>query len=252
MKNKFLSVIIPCYNESENLKRGVLAEVYRFLTGQKFSWEVIISDDGSTDESYTLVKKNIKDKDGFRLLEVKHGGKPLAIWEGIKAAEGEYVLFLDMDQSTPIKELLKLQPFLKDYDAVIGSRGITRNKSSLFRKIGSAVFLILRKSILLKDINDTQCGFKVFRTEVVKKSFPLLQFFKEEKKIQGWKVTSYDVELLFILEKLGYKIKEVEVDWEDRDISKGKQRSYLKESREMLEQIARVKINDLRGSYNYK
>lgn len=250
MKKPKISIIIPCYNESENLKRGVLDEVFLFLSDQELSWEVIISDDGSTDDSRQLTKEAIGNKTGFRLLEGKHGGKPLAIWEGIKAARGEYVLFSDMDQSTPIKEFLKLRPFLKDYDVIVGSRGIIRNKSSLFRKIGSAVFLILRKSILLKDINDTQCGFKVFRTEVVKKAFPLLQFFKDRKEIRGWKVTSYDVELLFVLEKYGHKIKEVEVQWEDRDISRGKERSYLKESKEMLEQILRVKINDLKGRYH--
>ncbi|PIU36323.1 hypothetical protein COT03_00215 [Candidatus Shapirobacteria bacterium CG07_land_8_20_14_0_80_39_18] len=103
---------------------------------------------------------------------------------------------------------------------------------------------------MLRDINDTQCGFKTFQTNVAKKIFPMLQFFKKEETIKGWKVTSFDVELLFIAEKLGFKVKEVPVEWKDRDVAKGKEKSYLKESKEMLMQILSVKLNDLRGLYN--
>mgnify|MGYP000203411243 CR=1 FL=1 len=251
MKTKlYLSIIIPCYNESENLKRGVLDEVYDFLKKQDFEWEVIISDDGSSDDSRELVRGIIKDRKNFILLENKHGGKPYAIWCGLQKAKGEFVLFTDMDQSTPIGEFLKLKPFLKENDIVIGSRGLSRKNYSFLRKIGSAVFLLIRKSLLLPEINDTQCGFKVFRTAIVKAIFPKLEFFKQKEKVKGWKVTSYDVELLFIAEKLGYKIKEVTVDWFNEDISKGKKRSYFKESKEMLGQILRVKINDLKGYYS--
>lgn len=253
MSNKiYLSVVIPCYNESENLKRGVLNEVYDFLSEQNFSWEVIVSDDGSTDDSRELVKEIIKNKRNFKLIENPHGGKPSAVWGGIKEAKGEYVLFTDMDQSAPIKEVLKLKPYFKEYDIVIGSRGGERENFSLLRKIGSNVFRLLRKLLLLRNINDTQCGFKAFKTSIAKKIFPMLQFFKKEKVVKGWKVTSFDVELLFIAQKLGYKIKEVPVEWKDRDVAKGKKKSYLKESKEMLMQILRVKLNDLRGLYNQK
>jgi len=250
MNKPYLSVVIPCYNESENLQKGVLNEIYEFLKNQKFVWEVIISDDGSTDDSRELTEKFIRDKKGFRLIENIHGGKPSAIWGGIKDAQGQYVLFTDMDQSAPIGEVLKLIPFFNRYEVVIGSRGTERKNFSLFRKIGSAVFRAIRKIILLKDIDDTQCGFKAFRMDVAKKIFPMLQFFKKEKEVKGWKVTSFDVELLFIAEKLGYKIKEVPIEWKDRDVSKGKKKSYLKESKEMLGQIIRVKINDIRGLYD--
>lgn len=249
MIRPFLSVVIPCYNETENLQRGVLDEVFNFLKKQKFSWEVIISDDGSTDESSEIVRKHINEKKDFRLIENVHGGKPSAVWGGLRQAKGEFVLFTDMDQSTPINQLGNLLPFFKKYDVIIGSRGITRKNFSTVRKVGSAVFLLLRKSLLLRDIDDTQCGFKAFRRKAVSEVFPLLQFFKQKKTVRGWKVTSYDVELLFILQKFGYKIKEVVVQWADKDIAKGKQRSYLKESKEMLMQILRVKLNDLRGLY---
>jgi len=246
----FLSVVIPCYNEEANLKRGVLREVNDYLQKQKYSWEVIISDDGSTDKSKDLAEKFAKAHRGFRLLKNQHGGKPYAVWQGIKKAQGEIVLFTDMDQSTPIKELAKLIPFFDKYEIVIGSRGLERENFSLIRKVGSSVFRNFRKIILLRDIDDTQCGFKVFRKDIAEKLFPRLQFFKESEKVKGWKVTSFDVELLFLAEKSGYKIKEVPVEWFDRDVSKGKERSYSKESVEMLEQIIRVKINDIKGRYN--
>lgn len=245
-----LSIVVPCYNEKENLQRGVLDEINNFLQRQKFSWEVIISDDGSTDNSRDLVKKSIKDKAGFRLVENPHGGKPSAVWGGIKEARGEYVLFTDMDQSTPIEEFLKLKPFLGEYPVVIGSRGTERANFSFLRKAGSTVFRLLRKGLMLRNINDTQCGFKAFRAIVAKEIFPHLEFFKQTKIITGWKVTSFDVELLFLAEKFGYKIKEIPVEWRDRDVSTSKGKSYVKESLEMLKQIIRVKFNDLRGLYD--
>jgi len=159
-------------------------------------------------------------------------------------------LFTDMDQSAPIEELLKLTPFFIDFEVVMGSRGMARENFSLIRKIGSNVFRLFRKSLMLRKINDTQCGFKAFRSDVARHIFPMLQFFKKEKVVKGWKVTSFDVELLFLAEKSGYKIKEVPVIWKDRDIAKGKKKSYLKESKEMLLQILRVKLNDIRGLYN--
>lgn len=250
MSEIYLSVVIPCYNETENLQRGVLDEVNDFLTKQEFSWEVIIADDGSTDESREIIERQIKNKEHFRLIENPHGGKPSAVWGGIKNSGGEYVLFTDMDQSTPIKEILRLTPYFKEYKVVIGSRGMERENFSILRKIGSSVFRIVRKLMMLRDIDDTQCGFKAFRTDVAQKIFPMLQFFKEEKTVKGWKVTSFDVELLFIAEKLGFKVKEVPVEWKDRDVAKGKKKSYLKESKEMLMQILRVKLNDLRGLYD--
>jgi hypothetical protein len=85
---------------------------------------------------------------------------------------------------------------------------------------------------------------------VAREIFPLLEFFQNKKSVRGWKVTSYDVELLFLAAKMGLKIKEVGVKWKDEDISAGKKRNYLKESKEMFMQIMRVKLNDWRGRYD--
>lgn len=127
MGHLFLSVIVPCYNESENLRRGVLEEIHEYLSEQSYSYEVLISDDGSTDDSRELVLQHCADKPGFRLLCNQHGGKPMAVWQGIRAAGGEIVLFADMDQSTPIDQLGLLLPlFDRGYDIAIGSRGMER------------------------------------------------------------------------------------------------------------------------------
>lgn len=249
-----LSVIIPCYNEEENLKRGVLKQVKSYFKNKKFSWEVIISDDGSTDASRELVKKGIKEVSGFRLLENAHGGKPAALLNGIKKSNGEYVLISDMDQSTPIGELDKLLPYIEeDIAAVIGSRGLVRKNFPIYRKIGAIVFASVRRALILPGITDTQCGFKLFKSDILKKVFPKLEFFKSNVRTKGWIVTSFDVELLHLIKKFGGKIKEVPVVWHDKDFG-GKNKGsglgkYIKESREMFGEILRVKLNDLRGLY---
>jgi dolichyl-phosphate beta-glucosyltransferase len=247
-----LSIVIPCYNEENNLRRGVLNEIVEFLKTQTFKWEVLICNDGSTDNSLSILKDFSSTHSGFTVLNPPHGGKPSAVWAGIQKAKYETVLFTDMDQSTPLKEVLKLLPFAEMYQVVIGSRGVLREGNSLLRRIGGPIFLTFRRIVLLPNIIDTQCGFKLFRTDVAKKLFPNLQFFKDTSEKAGWRVSAFDVELLFMAQKWGYKIKEVLVDWknEDTSITKGDADArYKKESIQMLKEIYRVKMNDLRGVY---
>lgn len=251
----YLSVVIPCYNEEKNLERGVLSEVYDYLKEQTFSWEVVICNDESTDKSRALIQAFIQDKPRFSLHDIPHGGKPAAVWGGIQHAEGTLILFTDMDQSTPIFEWAKLAPWYeRGYDVVIGSRGMGREGFSLVRKLGSQVFRTLRSTFLLKEIEDTQCGFKSCRREVALEVFPRLQFFDQEKP-SGWKVSAYDVELLYLCERAGYAIKEVVVEWRNRDESetKGKQGElarYFRESIDMAREVLRVKLNERRGVYD--
>lgn len=258
----YLSVIIPCYNEQKNLERGVLNQVYDFLITQDYDWQVIVSNDESTDNSKALVEQFIQDadtahpKDRFSLVTIAHGGKPAAIWGGIQQARGEWLLFTDMDQSTPIYELTKLLPHARQgYEVVIGSRGMAREGFSILRKLGSFVFRTLRGAFLLRTIQDTQCGFKLFRRDVATRLFPRLEFFARKEKASGWKVTAYDVELLHLCEKAGYKIKEVTVEWANADESDTKGHSgefsrYMTESLDMAKQVLRVTRNQVRGLYD--
>ena len=250
-KRIHLSVVIPCYNEEGNLKRGVLDQVNEYLKKQKYTWEAIISDDGSTDNGLKLALAFAKEHQGFRVLKNKHGGKPWAVSCGVKKAKGEYILFTDIDQSTPINQLAKLLPWTKKgYLVVIGSRGLERKDFPLFRRVGAIVFALMRRALVLREIKDTQCGFKLFETSLAKKIFPHLDVLKE--KVQGWAVSSYDVELLYMAKTRGARIKEVVVVWEDEDVSISKGNPlvrYFKESKKMAFQILQVKQNQRQGKY---
>ncbi len=252
----YLSVIIPCWNEEKNLENGVLKEVYQFLINQEFRWEVIIIDDGSTDNSRHLIRCFIEDKDNFSLREIPHGGKPAAVWAGIKNARRHIVLFADMDQSTPIDELYRLLPWYdNDFDVVIGSRGMGRKDTALFRSIGGFLFLTLRRFFVLRQLRDTQCGFKTCRRKIALEIFPQLQYSQQKEQPTGWKVSAYDVEFLYLCERAGYRIKETKVKWSNRDCSntkcqKGGLARYVCEAIEMVQEVIRVKRKQLRGAYD--
>jgi len=255
MTNPYLSVVIPCFNEEQNLERGVLDEVRRTLERQRRPWEVVLVDDGSTDRSADLLRRFVRDRTGFFLLEVPHGGKPAAVWAGIRRARGEIVLFTDMDQSTPLDAWDTLAPWYdRGYDAVIGSRGIRREGFPAARRLSSRVFRFLRRLFILRGISDTQCGFKSFRCRAALAIFPHLRFLRTGKPPSGWKVTAFDVELLFLLAKAGFAIREVEVDWRNRDESRTKHRGrvwprYLRESVEMAEEVIHIRLKQMLGGY---
>lgn len=249
MAKPFLAVVIPCYNEEKNLKKGVLDQVEKYLRKQDFVSKVIVSDDGSTDKSREIVEKFAKYHPRFKLLKNKHAGKPYAVKAGVMEAKGEIVLFTDMDQSTPLPEIEKLLPyFKKGYDVVIGSRGTVRKKAPWYRKILAKGFLFIRRFLVLRQIVDTQCGFKAFKNRVAKDLFRSLKIYgPQRKEIKGGRVTAFDVELLFLAEKKGYRIAEVPVEW---SYEAAKRVNYLKESYLMAKEIFRVRFNDWRGVYD--
>lgn len=250
MEKPLISLIIPNYNELGNVKRGVISQVLAYLSSQPFSWEIIISDDGSSDSSLELIKSQTAKNSQVKIVSNTHSGKPYALRSGINVARGKYVLFTDMDQSTPVTELSKLIPFVDQYPVVIGSRGARRADTSFFRQAASVIFLMVRRLILLPEIKDTQCGFKLVQTDLAKKIFARMRIFGRHNDATGWKVTAYDVEMLFLAKKMGAKIKEVRVIWRNEDKSSGKSRNFVKESIEMLIEILRVKVNDLLGKYD--
>ncbi len=250
MKKPYLSVVIPCYNEAANLQAGVLNQVEDYLKKQRYTWEVVIADDGSTDKSLKLVQAFTRSRSRFRLLKLKHGGKAAALRGGIEAAEGEIVLMTDMDQSAPLREVEKLLGwFDQSYEVVIGSRGLVRKGTSWYRKVMSVGFWLVRGVFVLREIKDTQCGFKAFRGEVIKDLFPQLEVFRHSKTAKGWTVSAFDVELLFLVKKRGYRLKEVVIDWENRDRSTTKKHNFVAESKGMALQVWQVWTNNLKGVY---
>lgn len=233
-----------------NLRKGVLEKVYHFLKDQKFEYEVIVVDDGSKDGSVEFVENFSKKHKEFRILKNSHTGKAGAVTAGMLSAQGEYVLFTDMDQATPIEEINKLLPFFKgEFDIVIGSRNTTRKGAPWTRALMARGMIVLRKSLVgLYGISDTQCGFKVFRHGVAHKLFKEVnRLHNGFKTVSGSSVSAgFDVELLYLAEKMGYKIKEVPVEWmyvETRRVSP------LKDSIEGLLDLIRIKKNDLTGTY---
>lgn len=247
----FLSVVIPCYNEMANLRKGVLEKVEVFLSKKKISFEVIIVDDGSDDGSVEFVRSFTKEYKAFRLIENKHTGKAGAVTTGMLEAKGDVRLFADMDQATPIEEIDNLLPFFKeDYDVVIGSRSTKREGSPLIRQFISRSQIILRKAIVgLPEISDTQCGFKMFRGEVARELFTAVKDIHTGfKAIHGSNVTSgFDIELLYIAEKMGYKIKEVPVHWlyvETRRVNP------IRDSIQGVRDLIAIKRNAMAGKYS--
>lgn len=250
MNKIYLSVVIPSFNEMANLRKGVLDKIEKFLNAQKYSYEVIIVDDGSTDGSTEFVEDFVKSDRNFKLLKNQHLGKAGAVTAGILVSLGEYVLFSDMDQATPIEETGKLLPYFdQGYDIVIGSRKTTRKGSPLIRQIISRSAIVLRKLIVgIYQISDTQCGFKVFRREAARDLFDRINKFHHGfSRISGSSVSSgFDVELLYLAEKLGYRIKEVQVEWlyvETRRVNP------IKDSVEGLLDLFRIRANILSGKY---
>lgn len=249
MNDIYLSVIIPSYNEMTNLRKGVLDRVDHFFSKQQYKSEVIVVDDGSTDGSAEFVEKFTKENSRFKLVRSPHAGKAGAVSTGMLKAQGKYVLFTDMDQATPIEELNKLLPFINKFDIVIGSRNATRKGAPWTRALMGKGMILLRTLIVgLKGINDTQCGFKLFKKDVSDKLFTRLEkFHNGYKKISGSSVKAgFDVELLLLAKKTGYTIKEVPVDWlyvESRRVSP------IKDSVEAMEDLVRIRINDFKGKY---
>lgn len=201
-----------------NLQKGVLNKIAQFLDGKKVTYEVIIVDDGSKDGSVEFMEKFIKDNQHFSLIKNPHYGKSGAVTTGMLAAKGKYRLFADMDQATPIEEVNKLLPFLEsgEYDIAIGSRNTSRKGAPFIRLFISKSSIILRKYMIgMKELSDTQCGFKMFTGKATEDIFAHYKKLKHGfTKIKGTAITfGADIELLYLAKQHGYKIKEVPINW---------------------------------------
>jgi dolichyl-phosphate beta-glucosyltransferase len=243
----FLSVVMPAFNEEHNLRTGVLDSVYNYLKKQSYSWEILFVDDGSTDGTVKIAEEFSGRHNGFTVMKEPHRGKGGTVIAGMLKAKGSVIIFTDTDQATPIDQLGKILPkFEERYDVVIGSRH-GREGAPLIRKIMAYGFSVLRFLVLRLPFRDTQCGFKAFTTQAAKEIFKHLEIFSSKNKSEGASVTAgFDLEVLYVARKLGYKVAEVPVDWYHKE---GTKVDPIKDSIEGLRGLLMVRINALQGKY---
>lgn len=254
--SKALSVVLPAYNEVKNLRRGVLSSVYDYLSNsdflktKKFTWEVLIVDDGSTDETIQIAEDFVYSHRGFYVLREPHRGKGGTVIAGMLAAKGDVILFTDMDQATPLGEIEKLLPKVKEgYSIAIGSR-TGREGAPFIRKAMAYVFAILRLLILRLPYKDTQCGFKAFKRKAAIKIFSKMKNLLERKDVRGSSLSAgFDVEMLYLARKMGFKVAEVPVTWHYKE---GTKKNLLIESWIGFKGIVAVRLKSLIGYYGLK
>ena len=245
------SIIIPVYNESDKII-PTLTQVMIFMKNFSDSFEVIVVDDGSEDNTVVLVENYSQEHPEIKLIKNRHKGKGPTVWSGMAKAEGRYIYMADADLSTPIDELKLLFNWLMehDFDIVIASRegiGANRVNEPYYRHLMGRLFNYVVQLIALPGIKDSQCGFKLFRKKAAKDIFKRLAIYgRESKELKKGYMGAFDVEVLFLARKLGYKIKEVSVTW---TYVKTSRLNPLSDSIKMVSDVLKVRINDLRGLY---
>lgn len=197
-------------------------------------------------EAFRLAHPNVT------LIRNKHRGKGYTIRTGVLAARGNIVLFFDADSSTPIEDVEKLLPwFERGYAIVIGSRegvGAKRISEPFYRHLMGRVFNFVVRALTVRGIQDTQCGFKALRDDAAREIFAHTHLYRDNtRRVSGAMVTAYDVEVLFLGQKLGYKIKEVPVEWRYGTESKV---NPIKDAWRNFRDVLMVRWNDLRGKYD--
>lgn len=235
----FLSIVIPVFNEEKRLPES-LKLIFDYCNDRSFSSEIILVDDGSTDNTKEIASETAfqycqSQRVSFRLISYQpNQGKGYAIKTGMLASKGKLALFTDADLSTPITETEKLINMIKaGYDIAIGSRYLPESfieiRQPLYRRFMGRIFRWLVNWLAVGDVKDTQCGFKLFKQEVI---FPIFS----RQRIYRF---GFDVELLYIAQKLKYKIAETPVRWRNSPYSKV--RPFL-DSTSMFIDLLRIKL----------
>lgn len=233
-----VSVVIPAYNEEWRILPTIGA-IATHMSARSHSWELIIADDGSTDSTPDLVR-------GLRFANLRllaapaNAGKGDAVRRGMLAARGRVILFADADQSTPIEQFDRLLAHLEDgYDVVVGSRATKGSRvsgKSLVRRVLSRGLHEMVSRLYGIEVQDTQCGFKLFSAEAARHLFT-------QQQVDGF---SFDLEILYLAHKLGYRTAEVPVEWID---APGSTVDAARVSLQFLRDLLRIRLLDLRGAY---
>jgi dolichyl-phosphate beta-glucosyltransferase len=201
--NPYLSVIIPAHNEAHRLP-ACLDQTINYLFRSPYNYEVIVVENGSTDETWKVCEKYRATYGHFFPQRLAERGKGAAVRAGMLAACGRYRLYMDADLSTPLTEIAHALDHIRSHDIVIGSRELKESKvkAAILRRVMGRVFHSLIVD-LVPDIHDTQCGFKMFRDWTARDLF-------QRQKVDGM---AFDVELLWLAHLYGYSVHEMPVQW---------------------------------------
>ena len=234
----FLSVIIPAHNEEKRLPNA-LEQILRFLDAQSFTAEVIVVENGSSDQTLALAQEFAQQDKRIRVLQSERG-KGAAVKQGMLEARGEYRFMCDADLSMPAEEIAKfIPPTLENTQIAIASReakGAVRYNEPAYRHLGGRGINFLIQILILPGLNDTQCGFKCFRADVAEVLF-------NKQTLPGW---SFDIEVLYIARKYGYQVQEIPIHWYHDSDTKVR---ALPDAIRMFQDIFRIHAKALRGIY---
>jgi glycosyltransferase involved in cell wall biosynthesis len=242
MSDPYLSVVIPAFNEA--LRVGsTLEKVQAYLHSRNYETELILVDDGSSDDTPDILEKARQHHSAMRVLRNEQNrGKGYSVRRGVREARGELVLFTDADLSAPIEEANKLIAALEAgrADAAVGSRALERRligvRQPFYREFSGRIFNVLVRAFTGLKIRDTQCGLKLFRRSNTRRAFEL-------QRVEGF---GFDPEVLFLVQRLGGKVVEVPVRWNDNPATKV---HFLRDSTRMFFDLAALRWRAITGKY---
>ena len=226
-----LCVVVPAYNEEPRLANSLI-RVCEYLSEQSYEWEIIVIDDGSTDDTAEIVHLFTKNEQRIRLISyLPNKGKGFAVRTGMIDGEGDWLLLCDADLAAPIEELEKL--FAANTQIAIGSRPLRDSNLEVrqpwWREAAGRAFNLAVQALSIRGIKDTQCGFKLFSNKAAKDIFPRCRF-------DGF---SYDFEALMVARELGYEIAEVPIRWSHQEGSKVR---LLRDGTRMLRDLVALRL----------
>lgn len=248
---KEYSIVIPAFNEEDKIT-STLTQVVNFMRGYCNTFEVIVVNDGSSDTTSEKVALFAKDNPEIVLVDNPHKGKGFAVWTGMMRAEGNLIYMADADLSAPIEDLKKFSVWAveHDFDIVIGSRegiGAKRIGEPVYRHIMGRAFNYFVQLFAVPGVKDSQCGFKLFKNKAAKEIFGRSAIYGSgTKEIKSAYFGAWDVEVLFIARKLGYKVKQIPVTWV---YVKSKRFNPIANSVKMAIDVLKIRLNDIRGKY---
>ena len=238
----YLSVVIPAYNEERNIEKTIRS-IFDYLKGRNIDHEIIVVTDGSTDKTDDVVRSLASEVPALELIAYnKNKGKGYSVRQGMLKAKGDLHLFTDADNSTPIEHLDKFLPYISEgYSIVIGSIAVSGHKIAagsepVWRRILGKLGNLFIQIMAVPGIHDTQRGFKLFTREAADKIFPKLT-------VDRW---GFDIEVLALAKKFGFKIREVPVDWKNAPESRVGLKAYF----QVLLETVKIKWNLLTKKYD--